>query len=87
MDLDSKYQEESVNHSRISWLWRIIPSGNGILKSGGIMVVLLSRKYLRRSSRQPDVRGNKGGMAQINIPSLQKTMIAVFVANVCPVNS
>ena len=31
--------------------------------------------------------GDRGGIAQINIPSLQKTIIAVFVANVYPVNN
>ena len=36
-------------------------------------------------SRKSGGRGDRGGMAQIDAPSLQKTTIAVFVANVYPV--
>ena len=37
-------------------------------------------------SGAPDDCDNRGGIAQINIPSLQKTKIAVSVANVYPMN-
>ena len=88
MESDPKYQEESVFHSRTSWVWRSsrrIPSGYGILKRGGISVEL--SKLSRRCRWRSDDWGDKGGMAQINIPSLKKMMIAVFVAYVYSVNN
>ena len=52
------------------------------MKSGGIEGGVVE-KMLGRS----DCWGDKGGMAQINIPSSQETIIAVFVANVYPANN
>lgn len=49
-----------------------MPSGNGIVKSGSIWVGLRSKKF--------GDRGDRGGMAKINIPSSHMTMTAVFVA-------
>ena len=90
MDSDRKYQEESVFHSRTSWVWRSsrrIPPGYGILKRGGVSVAVESSKLSRKCRWRSGGWGDRGGMAQINIPSLEKTTIAVFVAYVYSVNN
>ena len=78
---DAKYQEETNIRAKIG-RWCTIPSGNGIFKRGWVWVELLSRKW-----RRFDCSGDRGGMAQINMSSLEMTIIAVFVANVYPVNT
>ena len=65
---EPKYQEEMVL-KRMSVGWS---SGNGVVKSGNIWVGLWSKKS--------GGWGERGGIAQIIIASLWRTMTAVFVA-------
>ena len=51
-------------------------SGNGIANSGGGIWVGLG-------SKKSGGRGNRGGIAQINTSSSDRTMTAVFVAITC----
>ena len=60
-----------VFHS-ISSRSSIIPSGNGIVKNGGMLV--------RSWSKKAGGPGDRGGMAKISIAFSHRTMTAVFVA-------
>ena len=66
----AKYQEP-IDFNSIRAGWREV-SGNGIANSGGGIWVGLG-------SKKSGGRGNRGGIAQINTASSDRTMTAVFV--------